>query len=196
MLVIIKVFLIWNYSFSLFEGGWQFEDAMSVVYPMERFEERINLKEFGTYVDPNNSPVSPERFRGYHSGVDAEIFPEEIDLEVPVFAIADGSISLVRDVQGYGGVVVIAHEIEGSTYSALYGHLSLESVDWSVGERVRRGEQIGVLGRGYSEETDGERKHLHFSIVEGDVVVLAGYAESEGGLTRWLDPLLFFDEKL
>src|SRR5438105_13240780 len=38
--------------------------------PLENAQTRVTKKFFGTKVSPGNSPVTPERFSGYHTGVD------------------------------------------------------------------------------------------------------------------------------
>src|SRR3990172_8522253 len=60
--------------------------------PLERASERVTKKPFGIYITPQNSPVQPERFRGYHTAVDIEY--GDVSEEVPVYAIWDGEIVL------------------------------------------------------------------------------------------------------
>lgn len=161
--------------------------SKELILPVPEFKERITFKQFGTYVEPGNSPVQPERFTGYHTGVDAE-FPEE--KEVPVLSITEGQVLLAKTVNGYGGVVILQHQIQGQTYSVLYGHLDPSSLTQK--QQVSAGEQIGVLGEGFSSETDGERKHLHFSVRKGPSTELKGYVQTESELSNWLDPLSLF----
>ncbi|MFA6024349.1 MAG: M23 family metallopeptidase [Candidatus Gracilibacteria bacterium] len=163
---------------------------VSLVYPIENFETGITLKSFGTYITPENSPVQPERFSGYHTGVDIEA--GDLTGEVPVFSIADGKVVLARTVSGYGGVVVAQYWFDGAPVLALYGHLDMGSVTVSVGDALLLGQGLGVLGEGYTNETDGERKHLHFALIPGETVQLAGYVQSESALSAWLDPVSFF----
>ena len=63
------------------------------------------------------------------------------------------------------------------------------------GATVKLGQQIALLGDGYSDETDGERKHLHFAIIPGESSNLKGYVQNESELSGWIDPLEFFAEK-
>lgn len=155
--------------------------------PIGEFEKRITKKFFGTYVTPNNSPVSPERFRGYHTGVDVEY--ADVEGEVEVRAVAKGEVLVSRNASGYGGVMVIEHEIRGEKYFMIYGHLQQKSM-LKVGEKVENGEKIGILGKGYSLETDGERRHLHFGISKTNNI--RGYSENEAELkSNWIDPVVF-----
>jgi murein DD-endopeptidase MepM/ murein hydrolase activator NlpD len=161
------------------------EEDITVVVPVREFAGRITKKPFGIFIAPETSPVQPERFRGYHTGVDVEY--SDIENEVAVFAIADGLVERSRWVGGYGGLVAIRHLIEGKEYLAIYGHLDPDSL---VGkdQSVTKGQQIGVLGKGFSLETDGERKHLHFALYTGSDLNLKGYVESLDQLSSWVDP--------
>jgi len=158
--------------------------------PVEGFTERITLKPFGLWLDPNNSPVSPERFVGYHAGVDVE-FTDRSD-EIPVYAIASGIVVVARIAPGYGGVMVISHEIGELNILTVYGHLDPGQL-LSVDELVEPGQQIGVLGEGYTSETDGERKHLHFGMLKIGRAELVGYANTIEELNQnWYNPMDFF----
>ena len=57
---------------------------------------------------------------------------------------------------------------------------------------VVAGQKIGVLGDGYTTETDGERKHLHFGIIKGNVISYKGYVDTEPQLEAWIDPLTYY----
>jgi murein DD-endopeptidase MepM/ murein hydrolase activator NlpD len=149
--------------------------------------DRVTKKPFGIRIDPNNSPVSPERFRGYHTGADFETLQGETNVFVP--ALCSGTVLVRKWVSGYGGVVVERCALASETVTLLYGHLRLSSVNVSVGERLSAGAAIGMLGSAYSEETDGERRHLHLSVHRGGAVELRGYVQSASELDAWIDPL-------
>jgi len=72
----------------------------------------------------------------------------------------------------------------------LYGHLNPASLIPKNSE-VKKGQQIAVLGKGYTEETDGERKHLHFSIHKGSLD-LRGYVQYQDKLSGWYNPIDFY----
>ncbi len=168
-------------------------ELSSVYYPLQDFLPRITKKRFGQYITPQNSPVSPERFSGYHTGVDAEAGDDQGD--VPVYAVANGQVKLRRTVDGYGGVVMIEQAVDGQTLTALYGHLDIASVTLTVGDVVTAGQKIGVLGTGGTAETDGERQHLHFGLLVGVSTNLKGYVSRDSDLSPWLDPLIWFAEQ-
>lgn len=155
--------------------------------PLDRAGERITKKKFGQYITPQNSPVKPEKFRGYHTGTDFEIFPEELSLDVSVKAVCDGKIALKKTAAGYGGVLVQTCELDGGPATVVYGHLKLASIEKKAGDDLLKGEEIGILGKAYSAETNGERKHLHLSIHRGASIDIRGYVQKESELSGWVD---------
>lgn len=163
----------------------------SVGVPLDQAKERVTKKPFGIRIDQGTSPVQPERFSGYHTGVDFETFPSEAMTDVAVRAICSGEVLVKRRASGYGGLLVTSCVLDGQEVTVTYGHLRLASVTRAVGEHVESGDQIGVLGTGGSSETDGERKHLHLSIYRGAAPNIFGYVSDRDDLSRWLDPCLF-----
>ena len=149
-------------------------------YPIAEFRERIIKKSFGVYITPQDSPIQPERFKGYHTGVDVEY--EDVEEDVPVFAVCDGEIVLSKWISGYGGTLILKC---GENYY-LYGHLNVDSIVKKT--KILRGEQIAILGKGNTSETDNERKHLHFSINKKSAD-LRGYVQNKSELDDWENPL-------
>ena len=164
------------------------EVTPTLTVPMARADERVTKKPFGILIEPKTSPIQPERFRGYHTGVDFEIFPEERLIDVPVLAVCEGMIVEKRRATGYGGVLVTNCVVEEKQVTIVYGHLRLSSIEKNKGQSVERGEVLGVLGTGGTPETDGERKPLHLGIHLGSVVNIVGYVDSVERLSDWLDP--------
>lgn len=160
-------------------------------YPIAEFNQRITKKPFGIYITPKTSPVQPERFQGYHTGVDIEY--EDITTDVPVFAVCDGNIVLSKWVSGYGGTAILKCQINNIDYFILYGHLRVTSITKNT--KVLKGDQIAVLGTGHTQETDFERKHLHFS-VHLNSLDLKGYVQTKNELQNWLDPVYFLNQIL
>lgn len=166
----------------------QTTDAIALE-PVDGFLDRITKKPFGILINPATSPVQPERFSGYHTGADAEF--GDVNDEVEVRAIADGTVEVARTADGYGGVVVIKHDIDGSTYHIVYGHLDPSQLP-AVGTSLSKGQRIGQLGAGGSNETDGERKHLHLGVFTGSQPDLRGNVDTQDDLTNWLDPVSLY----
>lgn len=161
----------------------------TLVFPIADFKNRITKKPFGIYITPQTSPVQPEKFTGYHTGVDVEY--TDVSSDVPVYAVYNGKVVYANYVSGYGGVIIISFQYQNKNYLALYGHLRLGSLV-GLGTSVKRGEKIGVLGTGYTQETSGERKHLHFGIILGSTINLRGYVQTKTALSGWVNPLLFY----
>lgn len=139
-----------------------------------------------------------DRFSGYHTGEDMEVPPEDLGPGavqlVPIYAIADGIVTYHQWTSGYGGIMVLSHNIDGEVISSLYGHLDLASSTLAVGQSVTKGQSLANLGADASEQTDGERQHLHFGLWQGTEVKLAGYVSSASQLAGWINPHDFFLE--
>ncbi|MEK7651782.1 MAG: M23 family metallopeptidase [Patescibacteria group bacterium] len=157
--------------------------------PLENGKERITKKPFGIQISKATSPVQPEKFSGYHTGADFETFANEQNKDIQVRAICEGDLVLKKIATGYGGVVVQACNIKEQIVTVIYGHLKVSSV--KAEGSFKTGDVIGVLGKGYSSETDGERKHLHLGIHKGNSINILGYVQKQDDLKNWIDPLDF-----
>jgi len=162
----------------------------TVVIPIDGFWSRVTKKPFGIKIDPATSPVQPERFSGYHTAVDAETSASEANMDIPIRAVAAGTVLLARIVDGYGGFMAIQHSIDGQQMIGVYGHLRASSFTVKSDDKVSVGQVIGVLGTGYSSETSGERKHLHFGLIRGTTLTYRGYVATQSELSGWLDPVV------
>ncbi len=168
------------------------QQESAFISPLLRAGERVTKKPFGMVITPETSPVQPERFWGYHAGTDFETFEEEAEADVVVRAICSGPVLLKQRASGYGGVVVQRCFRGQEPMTIIYGHLRLKSVEKVVGEELFAGEALGLLGTGESQETDGERKHLHVGIRSGSEVDIRGYVVSKPELEEWIDPCRLF----
>lgn len=164
--------------------------SANIFSPLDRAAERITKKPFGIFITPATSPIQPEKFRGFHTGVDFEIFPDELEIDIPVKAVCSGNLALKKNASGYGGVAVQECELKEESVTIIYGHLKLESITAALNQPIKAGEVIGILGANNSAETNGERKHLHLAIHRGKAVELRGYVESAQELSGWTDPCL------
>ncbi len=159
----------------------------TITPPISNALSRITKKPFGLKVSPQNSPVSPERFAGFHTGVDFETLSSEQNIDVPIYAICSGPLLLKKWASGYGGVAVQKCTVDSQDVTVIYGHIKLASIQVSVGQDFSAGRQIGILGQGFSTETDGERKHLHLGIHKGSSINIKGYLQNQSELSQWLD---------
>jgi len=166
-------------------------DPAAFQAPLDRLLDRATKKPFGIEVSPENSPIQPERFSGYHTGADFEIFDEEQNSEVKISAICGGKLRQKQNSAGYGGVAIQDCLLSDQPVTVLYGHLALASITSQVGEYLAPGDEIGVLGAPQSAQTDGERKHLHLGIHEGTAIDIRGYVESKSELSSWINPQEF-----
>lgn len=96
------------------------------------------------------------RYNRLHSGIDLSARQG-----TPVYATGDGVVSVSgrspEGYAGYGTVVVVDH---GFGFQTLYAHLSGTKV--RAGQRVKRGEQIGMVGStGLSAGA-----HLHYEVIQ------------------------------
>jgi hypothetical protein len=157
--------------------------------PISDWKNRIIKKPFGIKISPQNSPVQPERFSGYHTGTDFEIKPGELNTKVYVNAICDGEIIEKRLVSGYGGVFVQSCKFNEYPITVLYGHISFSNeFSPKKGEAIEKGQLLASLADDKSSESGGERKHLHLSIHKGEKIELRGYAQNKAALQTWIDP--------
>ncbi len=161
------------------------------VPPLPDAAARVTKKPFGIYVTPQNSPVQPERFTGYHTGADFETFPNEQNATVAVHAVCNGTFRLKEYASGYGGVAVEQCTLNGSPITVIYGHLNAATITPNVGDKISAGQAIGDLGKGYSVQTDGERKHLHLGFHKGAAINILGYVQNKADLAQWIDPCLY-----
>ena len=164
--------------------------------PLTDARYRVTKKPFGMEVHPETSPVPNDRFNGYHVGVDFETFDYEQESVVPVVAVCRGPLLFKKMAKGYGGVAVQSCVIDGQDVSVIYGHVRLDSVVPRQGDLIEAGERIAELGHGYSEETDGVRKHLHLGIHVGPPsdMDIHGYVKDEAETKRFLDALRYMEE--
>jgi murein DD-endopeptidase MepM/ murein hydrolase activator NlpD len=165
--------------------------TISLSAPIDNPSNRVTKKPFGIYITPQNSPIQPERFSGFHTGADFETTADEKNIDVPVYAITDGKILSKQWASGYGGVLVESANMDNHPVTIIYGHLNLSTINKKVGDDIKSGEQIGYLGQGYSQQTDGERKHLHLGIHKGTELNILGYVKTSSQLDQWLNPCLY-----
>lgn len=168
------------------------EIKKTLAEPISNALTRVTQKPFGIKISPQTSPVQPERFSGYHTGVDFETTADEQTIDVPIYAICEGQLILKKIATGYGGVAVQTCKINNQDVTVIYGHLRLASVNAQLNQTLKAGEQLAVLGAGFSQEINNERKHLHLSIHQGKTITLLGYVQKPSELNQWLDFLKLY----
>lgn len=155
--------------------------------PLSNAERRITKKPFGILIDPKTSPIPGERFSGYHTGTDFEVFSEETNVDVEVRAICEGEILQKKKISGYGGVIIQSCILNGEEATILYGHVKLSDSPAEIGKIFFQGDKLSILGADGSVDTDGERKHLHLGIKKGKRIDIRGYVSNKKELINWIN---------
>jgi len=142
----MELFSSWRQLEQLEQGVASIPSALPVPNNLARFTSG-----FGTRSDP---------FRGraaMHSGIDLAG-----PVGTPIYAAADATVGHAGVRGGYGNLIELDH---GSGIATRYGHLSRISV--TAGERVRRGQLIGLMGS--TGRSTGS--HLHYEVrIDGRAV--------------------------
>ncbi len=111
--------------------------------------------------DIYNAQNSLEK-RNIHLGVDFWL-PEN----TPVHALFKGEVVCAvhqKSYKGYGGFIIVKHQVDAIEFYSLYGHLSKESVEKHHRKSlIEKGSRIGFLGN--YEENGAWVPHLHFQIM-------------------------------
>jgi murein DD-endopeptidase MepM/ murein hydrolase activator NlpD len=86
----------------------------------------------------------------------------------PVVSIADGVVTLIGDPSNSLGVhLEIEHVVNGQTITSVYAHLQAGSIPYIAGDRVRGGDQIGLVG----QTGVTTAPHLHFELrIDGTAI--------------------------
>lgn len=111
-----------------------------------------------------------------HNGVDFEG-----ELGAPIYAVADGEVTVARrwDPLGDGTLITIEHEINGQRVTTSYAHMPDPREYVEEGDEVQAGERIGSIGEaGHAVE---EGPHLHFEVrADNELVDPLAWLQSNG----------------
>jgi murein DD-endopeptidase MepM/ murein hydrolase activator NlpD len=115
----------------------------------------------GWPVQPEHATISSSfgapRGRSSHQGLDLSAARG-----TPVYATADGTVTFAGRSGSYGRLVVIEH---GGGWETRYAHLHRIRIE--KGDRVRRGDRVGTVGRSGNASGD----HLHYEVRRSGVPV-------------------------
>src|SRR3989344_2411595 len=176
--------------FTFLLAGCSSEAAFMLSQPIDHAVNRPTPLAFGIHVTPDaeENPIDPpERFSGYHVGLDYEVTEEELDADVPIYAICSGTVIYSGFAEGYGGLIVEECRMGRESVTVLHGHLLIESLPPKDTE-VQAGDTLSILAPAKSHDSDGNRKHLHLGIHRGEASDVRGYVQSEDELTEFIDP--------
>jgi len=131
-----------------------------------------------------------ESRRNIHMGIDIWAPAGE-----PVYAVLDGKVAYTAKnsrMGDYGGTIVLRHTVDGEEIFALYGHLSLKSLERTkAGDVVQAGDIIGWLGD--ESENGNWPPHLHYQLSrrdpgEADMPGVVSEQERDKALELYPDP--------
>ncbi|MBI2578207.1 MAG: peptidoglycan DD-metalloendopeptidase family protein [Candidatus Aenigmarchaeota archaeon] len=138
--------------------------------------------------------------RTIHLGIDV-ILPAG----TKIFSPLDAAVHSFHNNRGhgdYGPTIILQHELGGTVFYTLYGHLSEESLEGrKEGQEIQMGEAIGEIG---NFSVNGQWfEHLHFQVIadmhgmKGDFPGVASIEQREKYLKLCPDPnLILRIEKL
>ena len=78
-------------------------------------------------------------------------------------AVADGKVTRSDYSKSYGEVVYIEHNIHGEIWESVYAHMQKNSRRVKVGQVIKQGHEIGIMGN----TGDSTGQHLHFELHRG-----------------------------
>lgn len=116
------------------------------------------------FICPVDNPrvTSPYGMRNIGAGPEFHYGIDLGDKEgTPIHASASGTVHIASAVDSYGNFIAINHNIDGNAYSTGYAHLS--KINVAVGQKVQRGQVIGLMGS--TGRSTGP--HLHFEVHTG-----------------------------
>jgi len=109
--------------------------------------------------------------RQMHEGLDIRCLQRDKRGEPtdPVLATADGAVAYVNrkpSLSNYGNYLVLRHQIDGIEIYSTYAHLREIRDDLKIGQPVKAGETVGIMGRTANtrEGISKDRAHLHFEL--------------------------------
>ena len=106
-----------------------------------------------------------------HEGLDVRCLQRDRHGEPtdPVLATADGTVAYIStrpSLSNYGNYLILQHRVEGLEIYSLYAHLHEIRPGLKVGQAVKAGEPIAVMGRTANtrETITKDRAHVHFEL--------------------------------
>lgn len=119
----------------------------------------------------------------------------------PVYTFYDATVQSFANNNNfgdYGATIILVYEIDGFKFNALYGHLSLASLNnLEEGQFIPAGTKIAELGA--KEENGYWPPHLHFQLIKdlqglkGDYPGVCKFSEREKYLANCPDPNLILN---
>ncbi|WP_231460431.1 MULTISPECIES: peptidoglycan DD-metalloendopeptidase family protein [unclassified Pedobacter] len=165
-------------------------EANGAKYGIGGYNEHRTIYSRSRHFDTGEEP------RRLHLGVD--IWAPAL---TPVYNFYDATVHSFANNNNfgdYGATIILNYKIDGYEFHALYGHLSLASLDGlETGKFIPAGKAFATLG--IKEENGFWPPHLHFQIVknmegcEGDYPGVCKFSEREKYLANCLNPNLILN---
>ena len=106
-----------------------------------------------------------------HEGLDVRCLQRDGHGEPtdPVLATADGTVAYIStrpSLSNYGNYLVLQHQVEGLEIYSLYAHLREIRQGLKIGQAVKAGETVAIMGRTANtrEGISKDRAHVHFEL--------------------------------
>lgn len=116
--------------------------------------------------------------------------------ETPIYNFYDATVHSFKfndNFGDYGATIILKYELDGKVFHALYGHLSLTSLNGLAnGQFIPKGKQFATFG--VKEENGYWPPHLHFQLIfdmqgmEGDYPGVCQFSERDNYLANCPDP--------
>ncbi len=124
----------------------------------------------GGYLEPRQLYNTENYKRECNNGIESRTIHLGVDFWVDegteITNLFDGivdTISIDKNEKGYGGLIIIKHEINDFSFYTLFGHLSTNKFNYNVGDFLKKGALIGIVGN--KIENGNWVPHLHFQLL-------------------------------
>ena len=157
----------------------------------------------GGYLEPRQLYNTENYKRECNNGIESRTIHLGFDFWVgegtEITNLFDGivdTISIDKNEKGYGGLIIIKHKINDFSFYTLFGHLSPNKFNYNVGDFLKKGALIGIVGN--KIENGNWVPHLHFQLLLSklnyiqDFPGVSYYSEIEIFKSLCPDPNLIF----
>jgi Ser/Thr protein kinase RdoA (MazF antagonist)/murein DD-endopeptidase MepM/ murein hydrolase activator NlpD len=157
----------------------------------------------GGYLEPRQLYNTENYKRECNNGIESRTIHLGVDFWVgegtEITNLFDGivdTISVDKNEKGYGGLIIIKHKINDFSFYTLFGHLSPNKFNYNVGDFLKKGALIGIVGN--KIENGNWVPHLHFQLLLSklnyiqDFPGVSYYSEIEIFKSLCPDPNLIF----
>ena len=169
-------------------------------------QQNINKIISGGYLEPRQLYNTDNYERESNNGIENRTIHLGVDFWVnegtEITNLFDGvidTISIDKNEKGYGGLIILKHQINDFSFYTLFGHLSHKKFNHNKGDFLKKGELIGQVGN--KLENGNWVPHLHFQLLLSKLNYLQDFpgvsyhSEIEVFKSLCPDPNLIFKNK-